>query len=173
MSEWDDRIRKHPVWETMRALGPVIDQAEAREDVDPVALSALERIRAVLTFTGKKTGRSGFLNSWRSGHSIILMALSEVCLQKSARFVQDGGGNHIASAKRAYRQRSDRARVHKLFLLFQKIFEALSRSGTDYRDALESNLRRVDVAHRKSLTELDELRSQIQTAIGGPSTTNL
>lgn len=54
MSQWIDRILNHSVWQHMTALGPAIDRAIAREDVDPPSIDGLERVRVVLTFTGKR-----------------------------------------------------------------------------------------------------------------------
>jgi hypothetical protein len=54
MSEWIERIRGHGAWAVMRSLGTIIDQAIAMEGIDPQAVVALERIRTILAFCGKR-----------------------------------------------------------------------------------------------------------------------
>ena len=38
MGQWNDRIRSHAVWEALKALGPAIDQASAKEGLDASAI---------------------------------------------------------------------------------------------------------------------------------------
>ena len=54
MSVWDTRVTEHRVWNEMRNLGPIIDQASAVEFGNENANSALERIRTALTYIGKR-----------------------------------------------------------------------------------------------------------------------
>src|SRR5207245_9710609 len=56
MSDWIERVQNHRVWTLMKDLGPRIDNAINREDVDAVTLAGLERLRAVLTYCGKRSG---------------------------------------------------------------------------------------------------------------------
>lgn len=58
MSEWTSRVRDHRIWELMRSLGPIIDKAVQSDDPDPAAVEALERLRSVLAFCGKRLGGS-------------------------------------------------------------------------------------------------------------------
>ena len=54
MSQWTDRILSHPIWQHMTALGPTIDRAVREKILILAALTGFERVRAVLTFTGKR-----------------------------------------------------------------------------------------------------------------------
>src|SRR5207253_8804323 len=56
MSDWIERVQNHRVWTLMKDLGPLIDNAINLEDVDAVTLAGLERLRAVLTYCGKRLG---------------------------------------------------------------------------------------------------------------------
>jgi len=58
VSEWTSRIKNHRIWGLMDALGPTIDKAVRLDDLDPTALEALERLRSILTFSGKRLGGS-------------------------------------------------------------------------------------------------------------------
>jgi len=58
MSQWDQRIRDHAVWQHMDLLGPAIDGAVSLPDIEPEALAGLERTRAALSFIGKRLAGS-------------------------------------------------------------------------------------------------------------------
>src|SRR5260370_27407931 len=54
MSQWTDRIQNHGVWQQMKDLGAAIDNGAAREGASVAAIEGLERLRAVLTFAGRR-----------------------------------------------------------------------------------------------------------------------
>jgi hypothetical protein len=54
MSPWDERIRGHRVWTEMATLGPAIDQSLSVEGITPDSILDLERLKAVLTYCGKR-----------------------------------------------------------------------------------------------------------------------
>ncbi len=54
MGQWTDRVKGHAVWGQLSQLGPVIDQALARDDVGAQEVEGLERLRAVLALVGKR-----------------------------------------------------------------------------------------------------------------------
>ena len=53
-NEWDQRIREHSIWGAMSALGPLIDEAAAMPDLDGASFAGIERLRTILTFSGKR-----------------------------------------------------------------------------------------------------------------------
>jgi hypothetical protein len=54
MSEWDDRIRTHRVWQEMQSLGQSVDAANSVEGLSPETSAGIERVRTVLTYCGKR-----------------------------------------------------------------------------------------------------------------------
>jgi len=50
MSDLIERVKNHAVFQELRAFGPAIDAAVARDHADPAALDGLERIRSVCVF---------------------------------------------------------------------------------------------------------------------------
>lgn len=54
MNEWDERMRAHRVWSEMETLGPTIDSAIAMEGSTPETSAGIERLRAILTYCGKR-----------------------------------------------------------------------------------------------------------------------
>lgn len=56
MSDWTARIQNHRIWALLENLGPSIDKALKLDSIDPAAVDALERLRVVLAFCGKRLG---------------------------------------------------------------------------------------------------------------------
>jgi hypothetical protein len=54
MSQWIERVQGHAIWQELKALGADIDGALAREAITPDNILALERIRSVLTYYGRR-----------------------------------------------------------------------------------------------------------------------
>ena len=84
----------------MKDLGPLIDNAINLEDVDAVTLAGLERLRAVLTYCGKRLG---------GGDPLLVLPASLEAMagsfesQKSAiqTFITDKSTDHITVANTA------------------------------------------------------------------------
>ena len=100
MNQWTERIRDHRVWEEMKALGPSIDQVVALEDLDPSALEALERVRVVLTYAGRRLGGSDPLTMLPAPLDPIANAFSVARIQVDA-FAGDRDPAHLAEANSA------------------------------------------------------------------------
>lgn len=54
MSQWIERVQGHAIWQELKALGAAIDGALAREAITSDNILALERIRSVLTYYGRR-----------------------------------------------------------------------------------------------------------------------
>ncbi len=54
MSQWIERVRGHAIWQELDALGATIDGALARELITSDNILALERLRSVLTYYGRR-----------------------------------------------------------------------------------------------------------------------
>lgn len=82
MGQWNDRIRNHAVWEALKLLGPVIDQASAKEGIDAASVESLERLRAALSLCGKRLASADpFLSDQRPFDRIntaLRSAVSEI-----------------------------------------------------------------------------------------------
>ena len=97
MSIWTDRVKTHQLWQNLEALGPVIDQALAREGADTLALEGLNRLKIALTFVGRRlAGADPYLlqpGPLDSISSVIQSATSEV-----QNFISNGSSGHITNA---------------------------------------------------------------------------
>lgn len=54
MSQWETRVKEHPVWTTLDSIGPLIDSCLSIQSIEPETIAGLERIRLVLTAVGRK-----------------------------------------------------------------------------------------------------------------------
>jgi len=54
MAQWADRFKNHQIWNQLQSLGPAIDDALKRESIEPQSTEGLTRLKAVLTFTGRR-----------------------------------------------------------------------------------------------------------------------
>ncbi len=97
MSQWADRIRNHPVWQHLTALGPSIDQARAREEVDSQTLDGLERVRAVLAFVGKRLATADPFTTHPAPLDGLASAFQNAAAEVQA-FIADGSPGHITNA---------------------------------------------------------------------------
>jgi len=159
MSQWIDRILNHSVWQHMTALGPSIDRAIAREDVDPPSIDGLERIRGVLTFTGKRLAgadpqliQPGSLDSMASA---LQNTLSEI-----DAFVADGNAGHVINAN----SHADNILAHLPAINYPFVADdwiSLRDSGVSYRETLEQNLLRGNESLSKARADVAQLEQRI------------
>jgi len=54
VSQWIERVQGHAIWQELKELGAAIDGALAREAITSDNILALERIRSVLTYYGRR-----------------------------------------------------------------------------------------------------------------------
>lgn len=54
VSQWIEQVKGHAIWGELKALGPVIENALARETITSDNILALERIRSVLTYYDRR-----------------------------------------------------------------------------------------------------------------------
>jgi hypothetical protein len=97
MSQWADRIRNHQVWQHLTALGPAIDQAVKLEAIEAQDLDGLERIRAVLAFTGKRLAGADPATTQPAPLEAVSTALQNALAEVQA-YIADGNAAHVANA---------------------------------------------------------------------------
>jgi len=97
MSQWADRILKHSVWQHLAALGPSIDQARGREEIDPQTVDSLERVRAVLAFVGKRLATADPFTTLPAPLDGLSTAFQNALAEVQA-FVANGSAGHVTNA---------------------------------------------------------------------------
>lgn len=140
MSELIDRIKNHAVFDELRAFGKAIDTALAREHADPPAvIDGLERLRAVLTYTGKRLSAIDPAVSDPRPLTSIQNALAKARTELDA-YTTDGNVAHIATANT---HADDVIGVLAAVLTVQvsEDLTALNEAAGSYRNTLETNIR--------------------------------
>ena len=100
MGQWTEAIRGHTAWKTLETLGPAIDGACERDGLTAESLEELARIRAVLTFCGKRLAASDPLLTSSA-------TLDEISLQFATtttalvEFTKTGEAAHLTTATSA------------------------------------------------------------------------
>jgi hypothetical protein len=165
-----ERVQNHRIWIVMKELGPLIDSAIKLEGVDAVTLAGLERLRAVLTYCGKRLGGADPL--------LVLPASLEAMAgsfesQKSAiqAFITDKTADHITAADAA----ADNALLTAFqlpgLLTSEEQIESV-RNIVSYRNAIEELAQRSNEARKKATSDIEELnlgvasfKGQIQNSL--------
>lgn len=97
MGPWDDRIRSHRVWTEMATLGPAIDQSLSVEGITPESILDLERLKAVLTYCGKRIAAADPLITVPQPLDSIASSLQAINNALGA-FIANGESSHIVVA---------------------------------------------------------------------------
>src|SRR5437867_13171919 len=97
MSQWADRVRNHAVWQQLQSLGPVIDQALKRDAIDPQTIDSLERLRAVLAFSGKRLATADPALTPPAPLDLLSTAFQNTISEVQA-FIANGNAGHITNA---------------------------------------------------------------------------
>lgn len=146
MSEWTDRVRTHQVWQELATLGPVIDQAAEREGNDTAVIDSLERLRAVLSFCGKRlAAMDPFLTEPRpltALNTALTTARTEV-----QSFIADGNAGHLINAN----THADNVIAALAAIPSPQVPEDLSpisEAAASYRGALEKYLKEAQASYR-------------------------
>jgi hypothetical protein len=160
MSEWTSRIRDHRIWDLMKNLGPIIDQAERIEDLDPVALEGLERLRSVLAFCGKRLSGTDPLTMSPTPLDAIAGSIESVKTEVEG-FIKDNNAAHLATANTA----ADNALIHLAQVpgapTSQDIV-GLIQVVNSHREVLEQQARLSSESRKKAEKEIKELRSNLE-----------
>jgi hypothetical protein len=168
MSQWTDRVRQHGVWQQLGSLGSAIDQSLERDGVDALAMEGLERLRAVLTFAGKRLGGAdpqlidpGSLNT-------LSGALQQAVVELEL-FVADGDVTHIANANlNADSILAGLPAINYSFVADDWI--ALSDAARAYRNDMEQNLRAAHQAVSQFRADSEDVGKRLSQLSGDVET---
>lgn len=159
MSQWSDRIVNHPVWQQLTALGPSIDQARAREELDAQTVDGLERIRAVLAFVGKRLATADPFTTHPAPLDALATALQNATVELQA-FVANGSVGHVTNAN----THADTALLHLAQLAVPGTPEELAGlrdAATAYRVTLEEQLAQAATISASVRSDAESLKANI------------
>jgi hypothetical protein len=160
MSLWTSRIKDHLIWDLLKGVGPLIDQAEQLDDVEPESVEALERLRAVLAFCGKRLGGIDPLVMSPASLDSIALAFDQ---QKTAieAFISDRNPTHLTEANHSadvalvvVAQIPGLASPEELISLIDAV--------NSYRAVLDEQLRSGTTSRRESRSRIEELTKSLE-----------
>jgi hypothetical protein len=144
----------------MKNLGPLIDQAEQIDDVEPDAVDALERLRSVLALCGKRLGGIDPLAMSPASLDSIAVGFDQQKVAIEA-FISDRNPTHLTDANHA----ADAA----LVVLAQipgisspEELIGLMQAVTSYRDVLDEQLRSGTSSRREAKSRVVELTKSLE-----------
>lgn len=141
MSERTDRISTHVIWTHLPRLGTAIDEASSMAETVPDGIEELERLRAALTFIGKRL--AGTDRQLLPSPSLDILATHvDAARGETAAFVSEGARARLTNAN----AHIDAALAVLPALNYPAVsddFQALNEAAGNYRAALESNLERA------------------------------
>jgi hypothetical protein len=170
VSQWTERIQDHRVWALMTALGAIIDKAVKLDDITPDAVDALERLRSVLTLSGKRLGGSDPLTVPPTSLDGLAGAF-EAQISEIEAFTSDRNAAHLSSANSL----ADSALANYLVQIpgVASSEEAIGLVQTisSYRSALEDQERLSLSARKLAKSQIEELTSTLDAFRANTQTT--
>jgi hypothetical protein len=162
MSQWTARVQDHRVWALMTGLGSAIDQAVKLDDIAPDAVDALERLRSILSLSGKRLGGSDPLTVLPAPLDGLASSFEA---QKSEidAFISDHNAAHLNNAN----SQADSALANYLpqvpGVASSEEMIGLVQSVASYRSALEDQERLSLSARQSAKSQIEELTSTLGT----------
>jgi hypothetical protein len=159
MSEWIDRIKTHQVWQELATLGPVIDQAAAREGNDTPVIDSLERLRVVLAFCGKRLAAMDPVLVEPRPLAALNSALTNARTEVQS-FIANGNVGHLTNAN----SHADNVLAALSAILSPQASDDLtviSDAAASYRAALEKYLREAQASYQTVAGNADAVRVKL------------
>jgi chemotaxis protein histidine kinase CheA len=169
MSSWTSRITDHRIWDLMKNLGPLIDQAERIDDVEPDAVEALERLRAVLALCGKRLGGIEPLAMSPTSLEPIAAGFDQQKVAVEA-FIADRNAAHLTDANRAADAVLAGLAQIPAISSSEELID-LIQAVTSYRLLLDERLRSETTARREAQSRINELTKSLEDVKNSSQTT--
>ncbi|HEV8712859.1 MAG TPA: hypothetical protein VGX03_08540 [Candidatus Binatia bacterium] len=164
MSDWSERFENSPIWKALSDLGPALDNAENRDAIEPQSIEAIARLRAALTFVGKRLAATDpFLiqpGPVENAAGQIQNAVSEV-----QQFTANGSHGHLTNANS--QMDSALAYIAQLNVpLGPSELQGLKDAADQYRNSLEANAKRAAAAVATVTNDSQELGTKLKELSG-------
>ena len=159
MAQWSERLASHPLFNHLQDLGPAIDNALNRENLDPQAVEGLSRLKSVLTFAGRKlAGADAFIV--QLGVVDNLDSQFQSMINEVQQFTANGNIGHLTNAN----ANADAALSYLAQLNVPQTtedFHAAKEAAETYRKGLGTILSETKKFSNKVGSELDALSSRV------------
>ena len=159
MSQWNDRIRNHPVWSALQNLGPIIDQGFSRAGNDASAVESLARLKSILIFIGRRL----------AGADQLLLTVSPLDGLNSAlaahtseiqQYISNGATGHLVNAN----SHADTALTHISQLNTPNTtedFQGAKEAAESYRQRVEQALAELNANAAQVKVDQDNVRARL------------
>lgn len=159
MTQWSGRLTSHPLFNHLQNLGPAIDNALSRENLEPQAAEGLSRLKAVLAFTGRRlAGADPFILQF--GVVDTLGSQFQAIIAEVQNFIANGNLGHLTNAN----ANADAALSHLAQLnvpLTTEDFHAAKEAAEAYRKGLNNFLSEAKNSSKKVGSELEALNARV------------
>ncbi len=157
MSTWTDRFRGHGVWAQLELLGPALDQAAAREELEPQAAEAIGRLRYALTFIGGRLAAADpalvHIGPLDNIANTVQSATNEV-----QQFIANGTIGHLVNAN----SHADTALANVATINVPSLPDDLR----SLREAAEHYRKTIEAALRSTRTSADSIQEDLEALKG-------
>jgi hypothetical protein len=160
MGQWTDRVREHVVFENLLSLGPLLDNALEHEAIDAAGIEAVERVRAVLTFAGKRLAGADPLLVHEAPLDGIAGAAQNISAELRA-FQDEGLVEYLANAA----QQADVILTHLANIAYPFVADdwiSIRDAAVSYRDSVEKHSERLHRTVAGVQTSADALDTRLK-----------
>lgn len=158
MTQWADRLANHPLFNHLQKLGPAIDDALKRENLEPQAAESLARLKSVLTFAGRRlAGADPFILQFSAVDN--LGSQFQAIVNEVQQFTANGNIGHLTNAN----TNADAALAYLAQLNVPQTtedFHAAREAAESYRKGLDSVLSEVRNLSKQVGADLDALKNR-------------
>lgn len=159
MAQWSERYKNHQVWQLLQNLGPIIDNAFTRENIDGETLDGLARLKSILSFVGRRVaGTDPYLFQVVTLDN--LSSTLQLLTQEVQNFIANGNTGHITNAN-SYGDIVLTQLAQINVQLTTEDFMAAKEAAESYRSGLEKALINVTGTASQCLSEIDALQKRI------------
>lgn len=166
MSEWNDRIKSNTVWQILDQFGVAIDQASKWEGLDAQGVDSLERLRAVLTFCGKRLASADPYLMEPGPLNKICVAFTSAKAELES-FTSDGNIARLVTAN-GFADSVLGSLVSVLSPITTEDLSTINESAASYRSTLQKYLDELSKTNKalkkasdENLSKLSELAAEI------------
>ena len=181
MSQWDESVRNHPIWNALAEFGPAVDHAIAEQADHEECQAGLHRLKALLAFVGKRLNGTDPNLIPTEPLDKLLGNFNDARAEISA-FLTDSAAGHINGAN---------GHLNTALINLAQInspitsdeIGALKDAADQYRQAMEANSAKVSEVEASLLRDAsgvrddyNKLRTEIDASfanLGNQSSTEL
>lgn len=164
MAQFAERFKEHALWSTLQNIGPVLDNALNKKEVDPQTLEMLVRLKSVLAFCGRRLVGADH-NLFQPGPLDNINNQFQAMLQEVQQYIANSNAGHLTNAN----TNADNILTYIAQLNIPTTtedFAAAKEAAEAYRTGLDKILIEATTSSTKVSSEVDSLRKRIEDLVG-------